>query len=120
GSVIAVMSPKSKLIGEVYIKPKDIAFIHVGQAVQFRMESFPPREWGTASGEIYDISDDFLLMGKLPVYRVKSTIRDTCLSLTNGYTGHLKKGMSFQARCLIIPRSLFQLLLDKSVNWLQP
>jgi hypothetical protein len=30
------------------------------------------------------------------------------------------KGMTFQARCMVASRSLFQLLTDKAEDWLDP
>lgn len=120
GEVIGIISPDSRLIGEFYLRPKDIAFVYVGQRVQLRMQSFPAREWGMPAGRIYQISDDFLIMDKQAVFRVKCRLDDTRLYLKNGYTAQLKKGMTFHAQCMVVRRSLLQLLGDKTDKWLNP
>ncbi len=120
GDVIGVMSPESGLIGEFYLPPRDIAFIYKGQTVRLRLHCFPAREWGMPEGSICDISDDILIVDGKPCFRIKCRIDHTGLSLKNGYTGQLKKGMTFQAHCLIMRRSLLQLLTDKTDKWLNP
>jgi membrane fusion protein, peptide pheromone/bacteriocin exporter len=120
GEVIGIVSPDSKLIGEFYLEPKDIAFIHEGQAVRLRLYSFPSQEWGMPAGKIYEISDDFILIDQRPAYRVKCHIDGTGIQLKNGFTGNLKKGMTFQAHCMVAHRSIFQLLWDKTDRWLNP
>ena len=120
GSVIGVLSPESGLIGEFYISSADIAFLSTGQKVQLDLDAFIAREWGILPGKIYEISSDFLLLNKQPVYRVKCRLDRNELYLRNGYTGKIKKGMTFQARCLVTRRTIFQLLTDKAENWLNP
>ncbi len=120
GSVIGVLSPESGLIGEFYVSSGDIAFLRTGQKVHLHLDAFSAREWGILPGCIYEISSDFLLLDKQPVYRVKCRIERTELHLRNGYAGKIKKGMSFQARCLVTRRTLFHLLADKADNWLNP
>ncbi|KPL11918.1 MAG: hypothetical protein AMS26_19230 [Bacteroides sp. SM23_62] len=45
---------------------------------------------------------------------------ENVLVLRNGYQGELIKGMTFQARCMVASRSLFQLLTDKADDWFDP
>jgi HlyD family secretion protein len=120
GEVIGIISPDSRLIGEFYLMPKDIAFVYPGQTVQLRMQSFPASEWGMPAGRIYEISDDFLLMDKQVAYRVKCRLEDTGVYLKNGTSGQLKKGMTFQAHCIVVHRSLLQLIRDKTDDWINP
>jgi HlyD family secretion protein len=42
------------------------------------------------------------------------------LHLKNGFAGELKKGMTVQARFVVIKRSLWQLLFDKIDDWVNP
>jgi HlyD family secretion protein len=120
GETIGVISPDSKLIGEIYIQSKDIAYLSTGQEVNMQVDAFPSREWGLVKAEIYEISNDYLWLNQQAVYRVKCRFPDKRLVLRNGYEGKLIKGMTFQARCMIAPRSLFQLLTDKADDWLDP
>ncbi len=120
GSVIGVLSPESDLIGEFYISSRNIAFLRKGQTVHLQMDAFSAREWGVIEGHIYDISGDYLLLENQPVYRVKCRFDRTELVLRNGYSAKIRKGMTFQAICLVTRRTMFQLLADKAENWLNP
>jgi HlyD family secretion protein len=120
GSLIGVLSPESVLVGEFYISSGNIAYLRTGQAVHLHMDAFPAREWGILEGRIYDISEDYLLLDNQPVYRVKCRFEGTELQLKNGYSAGIRKGMTFQAVCLVARRTLFQLLADKTGDWLHP
>jgi len=120
GETIGVISPDSKLIGEIYMQSRDIAYLSTGQEVSMQVDAYPSREWGLVKAEIYEISNDYIWLNQQAVYRVKCRFPDKRLVLRNGYEGKLIKGMTFQARCLIAPRSLFQLLTDKADDWLDP
>jgi HlyD family secretion protein len=120
GEIIGIISPDSKLIGEMYMQSKDIAYLSTGQEVILQIDAFPSREWGMLKAEIYDISNDYIWLNEQAVYRVKCHFPEKRLVLKNGYEGELIKGMTFQARCMITSRSLLQLLTDKADDWLDP
>lgn len=120
GETIGVISPDSKLIAEMYISSKDIAFLSAGQKVNLQVDAYPSREWGMVQAEIYEISNDYISLKQQAVYRVKCRLPVESLVLKTGYEGKLIKGMTFQARCLIAPRTLLQLLTDKADDWLDP
>jgi HlyD family secretion protein len=120
GETIGIISPDSKLIAEMYMQSKNIAYLSTGQEVVIQVDAFPSREWGKVKAEIYEISNDYIWLNQQAVYRVKCRFQEKRLVLKNGYEGELIKGMTFQARCLIAPRSLFQLLTDKADDWLDP
>ena len=88
--------------------------------MQLHLDAFNAREWGVLPGRIYEISSDYILVENQPVYRIKCRLERGELNLRNGYSAKIKKGMSFQARCLVSRRTLFQLLADKTGNWLNP
>jgi HlyD family secretion protein len=58
--------------------------------------------------------------GQQPYFKVRCRLNKTWLQLRNGYTGQLKKGMTIQARFTIARRTIFQLLYDKTSDWLNP
>jgi multidrug resistance efflux pump len=120
GDIIGVISPDSRLIAEIYMASKDIAYLTTGQEVSMQVDAFPSREWGLVKAEIYDISNDYIWLDQQAVYRVKCRFPEERLVLKNGYEGELIKGMTFQARCMVASRSLFQLLTDKADDWLDP
>lgn len=118
---IAEISPDSSLIAMVYVSPADIGLIQVGQSVRFQVDAFNYNQWGVLKGKVMEIADDIVLDAQQqPVFRVRCETDSMALSLSNGYTGHLKKGMTVQARFMVTRRSLFQLLYDKVDDWLNP
>jgi HlyD family secretion protein len=54
------------------------------------------------------------------MFKVKCTFKSPTLMLKNGVKGQLKKGMSLQARFILTRRSLFQLLFDRTDDWINP
>ena len=98
GEPIGIISPDTRLIGEIYIPSKDISYLHTRQEVSLLVDAFPSREWGPVKAEIYEISKDYIWMNQQVVYRVRCHLPQTRLVLRNGYEGELLKGMTFQAR----------------------
>jgi HlyD family secretion protein len=120
GQVVAVISPSNSLIAEVYMPAKNVGMLRNGMPVKIQVDAFNYNEWGFLSGQITGISDDYLLVNNAPVFKVKCSINTDILKLKNGATGTIKKGMTLNARFMIAKRSLFQLLYQKSDDWLNP
>jgi HlyD family secretion protein len=120
GQDLATISPDTSLIGEVYITPDDIGLIKSDQEVILIIDAFDYREWGTIHGKIKDIPDDFILIDNQPVFRIKCMPDKDFLYLKNGIKGQLKKGMTFQARCIITTRSIAHLLIGRLDSWINP
>jgi membrane fusion protein, peptide pheromone/bacteriocin exporter len=102
------------------VASKDIGFLKIGQPVQFQMEAFDYNYFGGLVGKILAIDNDYTLINNTAMFKVKCGIDKKLLSLKNGYTGQLKKGLNFQARFKVTNRSLWQLLFDKLDDWLNP
>jgi membrane fusion protein, peptide pheromone/bacteriocin exporter len=120
GQTIAVISPESEKIAEVYVSAKDIGYLSKGQTTKIQVDAFDYNQWGALQGEIINISDDFILIGDDPVFNVKCKLDKDYLELKSGVKGRLKKGMTVNARFMVARRSLFQLLYQKTDNWLNP
>jgi len=120
GQQLAIISPDTNIIGELYVKPSDIGMIYLDQPVRMIIDAFDYREWGSISASVTEISDDFLIIHNQPVFRIRCKPDQVFLSLENGYTGTLKKGMSFQALCLVNRKSVWQLITGKMNDWLNP
>jgi multidrug resistance efflux pump len=121
GQKMAEISPKGDLIATCFVKPSDIGMIHEKQEVKIQVDAFNYNEWGMLKGEIIDISDDMLVEnGSQAFFRVKCKPERTSLSLKNGVKADIRKGMSLNTRIIIIRRSLFHLLFDKSDSWFNP
>jgi multidrug resistance efflux pump len=120
GQQLAIITPDTLLIGEIYISPDDIGLIKSDQEIILVIDAFDYREWGVIHGRIIDIPDDFILLDNQPVFRIKCMPGKDYLRLKNGFEGRLKKGMTFQARCIITTRSIAQLIAGKFDSWLNP
>lgn len=118
---LAEISPDTTLIAVTYISPADIAFVEKGQEVAFQVDAFNYNQWGIAMGRVIDVADDLTLLNEREAGFLVTCALDTpFLTLPSGQEGHIKKGMTFNARFVIARRSLFQLLYDKVDNWLNP
>jgi HlyD family secretion protein len=120
GESICTVSPDGFLIGECYVSSKDIGLLEPGQPVKFQVDAFNYNYFGAVSGSIYSIDKDFTVLEKEPVFRIKCRINQQQLKLSNGFSGELKKGMSFKARFIVCNRTLWQLLTERLDNWLYP
>ncbi|WP_373522672.1 HlyD family secretion protein [Aquiflexum sp.] len=118
---LAEISPDTTLIAVTYISPSDIAFIEKEQEVTFQVDAYNYNQWGIAIGKVKDIADDLSLISEREAGFLVTCMLDTSyLTLSSGQEGHIKKGMTFNARFIVARRSLFQLLYDKVDNWLNP
>jgi len=121
GQKIAEISPDGNLVATCFVKPADIGLIHEGQQVKIQVDAFNYNEWGMLQGDIINISDDMIVeSGSTAYFRVKCKTDKISLSLKNGYSASVKKGMSLNARIVVIRRSLYNLLFDKADKWFNP
>lgn len=117
---IGEISPDAALTAFCYVKPADIGLIKKEQEVRFQVDAFNYNQWGLATGQVLDISDDIIMVNDQPVFKVRCGLSKDHLLLKNGYKGYLKKGMTFTARFKVTERSLYQLLYDKVDDWVNP
>lgn len=120
GELLGVISPDSNLIAECYITPRDIGYLRAGMPAKFQIDAFNYNEWGLVEGVVQSVDNDFILMNGQPVFKVKCRFTSTEVRTSKGIKGSLKKGMTFQARFILTKRSLFQLLYDKTDDWMNP
>lgn len=120
GQTIAVISPDDELVSEHLVPPKDIGYLGKAMPVVFQVDAYNYNQWGLASGEITDISNEVYIVNSQPYFRVRCSLNEQFLSLRNGYKGYIKKGFTTNARFQVTERTLAQLLFDKADNWLNP
>ena len=120
GQELAQISPDTSLIVEASISPGDIGLIRARMPVRFQIDAFNYNQWGLATGEVLEISEDIQMINNRPIFKVRCRINQTYLSLKNGYKGRLKKGMTLQARFTVTNRTLWQLFYDKVDDWVNP
>lgn len=117
---IADITPSDSLIVECYVSPNDIGYLQKGKSVTFQVDAYNYNQWGLASGEIIDISNQPYQEKESVYFKVKCKLNQDCLSLKSGYEGKLKNGLTLTSRFLINRRSLYELLFDKADYWLNP
>ena len=88
--------------------------------VTFQFHSFNYNQWGIGTGNVIELSNNVVSIDNQPYFKVRCSLDQSFLQLKNGYKGYLKKGMTLTGRFKITKRSLFQLLYDKTDNWLNP
>jgi len=120
GAPLAEISPDSQLIVECFINPSDIGLLHDNNEANYQIDAFNYNQWGLADGKITEISKDVDIINDIPVFKVRCSIHQKSLQLKNGFHGHLKKGMTLNARFQLTERTLFDLLYDKVDDWLNP
>ena len=120
GQIIAFISPDDQLVSEHLVPPKDIGYLKETMPVVFQIDAYNYNQWGLASGEIIDISNEIYLVNNQPYFKVRCSLNEQYLMLKNGFKGNLKKGLTTTARFQVTKRTLSQLLFDKADNWLNP
>lgn len=120
GETLCIISPETNLIAECYVPTQDVGLLKKNQPVRFQIDAFDYNYFGIVTGRISRIDDDYTLIDNKPVFKVRCLLDKTQLHLKNGFTGHLKKGLTLQSRFMVTRRSAWQLLFDKVNNWLNP
>jgi hypothetical protein len=105
---------------ECYVSPNDIGYLQVGKSATFQVDAYNYNQWGLANGTIIDISNQPYQENKTVYFKVKCKLNQDCLSLKSGYQGKLKNGLTLTSRFLVNRRSLYDLLFDKTDDWLNP
>ena len=116
---LARISPDTGLIVEAYVSPGHIGLLRIGMKVRFLIDAFNYNQWGFGEGTVMDISNDIHLVNDTPVFKIRCSLHRNYLEL-NGYKGILRKGMSLKARFIVTERTLWQMLYDKTDDWLNP
>lgn len=120
GELMGIISPDSNLVAECLVSPKDIGYLRAGMPVKFQVDAFNYNEWGVVDGTVESVDNDFTLVEGQPVFKVRCQFANTEVHTAGGIKGKLKKGMTLQARFILTKRSLFQLLYDKTDDWINP
>lgn len=117
---IATITPSDSLIVECYVSPNDIGYLKSGASVAFQVDAYNYNQWGLATGKIIDISNQLYQDKSAAYFKVKCKLDQDCLSLKSGYQGKLKNGLTLTSRFMVTRRSLYDLLFDKTDDWLNP
>ncbi len=120
GQSLAIVSPASELIAEVFVSPSDFGLLEIGTPVRLLVDAFNYRDWGFIPGKVLEIPDDYVVVDGRPFFRTVVKLETTELTLRGGFSRQVKKGMTLRARFMVTERSLWQLLRDDINDWLNP
>jgi hypothetical protein len=57
--IVCTISPDGNLIGECYVKSKDIGLLKIGQTVRYQIDAFDYNYFGVLTGKIIAVDNDF-------------------------------------------------------------
>jgi HlyD family secretion protein len=117
---IATITPSDSLIVECFVSPNDIGYLKIGKDATFQVDAYNYNQWGLATGQIIDISNQPYQEKESIYFKVKCKLNQHSLSLKSGYEGQLKNGLTLTSRFRVNRRSLYQLLFDQADDWLNP
>ncbi len=117
---IAEIAPKDDLIVECYVSPNDIGLIQTEQKINLQIDTYNYNQWGLAQAKVIDIDQNITLENNNSFFKVRSALLQDHLTLSNGYQGQLKKGMTLTARFILQKRTLWEILYDDLDDWLNP
>lgn len=120
GESVCLISPLTELLAECYLSTKDVGLLTVGHSVKFQIDAFDYQYFGVLTGKVNRIDNDYTIIDNKPVFKVQCYFDRAQLSLKNGFTGSLKKGLSLQARFVVAERTLWNLLYDTMDDWFNP
>lgn len=118
--VICNISPSGVLLAECYVAATNVGLLKLHQEARFQIDAFDYNYFGIVTGKVLSIDNDYTIVDNKPVFKVRCSFDGTQLHLKNGYSGELKKGLTFQCRFMVSRRSIWQLLWDKIDDWLNP
>lgn len=118
--VICNISPSGTVLAECYVAANNVGLLKLHQEARFQIDAFDYNYFGIVRGKVQSIDNDYSVVDNKPVFKVRCSFDATQLHLKNGYSGELKKGLTFQCRFMVSRRSIWQLLWDKIDDWLNP
>ncbi len=109
--IISIVPEDTPIIVEANVSNKDIGFIHVGQAVEIKIDTFPFTKYGTIVGEVTYISPDTFDDEQLgPIFKAKILLEKDHL-LVNSHKVQLNPGMTVTAEIKTGKRRVIEFFL---------
>ena len=118
GEKLGEISPNGNLIVECLVPSSSIGFLRLDQPANFLIDTYNYNQWGMASGQITEISNDVIATDKATYFKIKCSLNESCLKLKNGIKGQIKKGMTLNSRFKLTERTISQLLFDQIDDWM--
>lgn len=116
--IMNIVPEDYQLEAEVMILNKDIGFVHAGQEVEIKIDSFPFTKYGTTKGEVRNISGDAIMDEKLGlVYSSRITLHENKI-VADGQEVLLKPGMGVTAEIKTGKRKVIEYLLSPVMKYM--
>lgn len=120
GQVLAVISPRSRMVAEAFVAPGRVGSLYRGMPTRLHIDAFDYFEWGALHGRISRIGEDVVVLDSRPVFRVTIALDGSVLRTRRGVRADLRKGMSFTAHFLLGRRTLLDLVRERASDFLDP
>ncbi|MGB0894054.1 MAG: HlyD family type I secretion periplasmic adaptor subunit [Parashewanella sp.] len=109
--VMVIVPEGATLEAEAMVLNKDIGFIHAGQTVELKIDSFPYTRYGLIEGTVRSITSDAVNDEKQgPVYPMRITLKQTKILVENKWVP-LQPGMTLSAEVKTGKRRLIEFFL---------
>ena len=96
---------------------KDVGFVHEGQKVEVKVDSFPFTKYGLIDGEVLKLSADATVDDKLGlIYPVRVLIDRTAMNI-DGVEVALKSGMAVSAEIKTGARRLIEFFISPLIRY---
>ena len=99
---------------EAFLRERDAKFLRTGQRAILQYDAFPYNEWGTAAGEVEEISLQPVRFDQQTLFKVVIQSPVRALRMPDGRLGRIADGMTASARLIVNRKSLLQLIYQKS------
>jgi HlyD family secretion protein len=120
GQTLALISPATDLVAEIFVPSARFGMIHVGMPVRLLIDAYDYVDWGFIPGRVAELPSDYVIVDGAPMFRTLVAMTTTRLALSNGTHRDVSKGMTLRARFMVAERSLWNLIRDDINDWFNP
>jgi len=111
--LLSLVPDSSKVVAEIKVTNRDLAYIHEGQEVILKVEALPYQKFGKLKGKVESISPSTISdkEGK-PFYVVRVKPKKYNLTNNDGLKHSLKSGMTVSADFITRKRNIFEFIAE--------
>lgn len=115
--LLVVVPEDHTLEVEAMLQNKDVGFVHVGQPVEIKVETFPFTKYGVIPGEVVQVSSDAIQDEKLGLYYAARVRMGSTVMRVDGRTVNLSPGMAVTAEVKTGQRQVIEYFLSPLVQY---
>lgn len=110
--LMTIVPANSPIEVEAYLSNQDIGFVHPGQKVEVKIETFSFTKYGTVKGEVVSVSSDAIKDEKLGLVFAVRVRLDRNTIFVDGNNLHLSPGMAVTVEIKTTQRRVIEYFLD--------